>query len=79
MAAIEDLICYVYEELSETERERIEEELHASWPLREKLSVLQESKNRLNRIKLLSPRKQTLEKIMNYAEKTSKLPSNLKA
>ncbi len=79
MATLEALVSYMYGELSPEENRKIEEELQLSWPLREKFAVLKESYWRLERINLLSPRKKTIAHIMEYAAKTSKISSNLKA
>lgn len=79
MAAIEDLISYMYNELSENEQNRVEEELTSSWPLREKLAVLKESQLRLQKMRLLSPRRQTIDQIMKYARKSAVASSKLKA
>lgn len=79
MAAIEDLISYMYNELPENEKKSVEEELASSWPLREKLAVLRESQWRLQKMRLLSPRRQTIDQIMKYARKSTVAPSNLKA
>lgn len=63
----EDLILLMYNELNTDKRNAAEEELEASWPLREKYNVLKESVKRLQNIQLKAPRPQTIEAIMQYA------------
>ena len=54
-------------ELSEEQSKAIAEELTVNWALREKFNVLTEALTRLNSMKLQSPRKQTIQGIMQYA------------
>ena len=54
-------------ELSEEQSKAIAEELTVNWALREKFSVLKQALTRLNSMKLQSPRKQTIQGIMQYA------------
>ena len=66
----EDLLQYLYKETSNEKTEAITNALNSDWSLREKMDVLIVANSELNTIKLLSPRKQTLENIFNYAEKS---------
>ena len=63
----EDLLMYEAGELSEEQSKAIAEELTVNWALREKFNVLKEALTRLNSMKLQSPRKQTIQGIMQYA------------
>ena len=54
-------------ELSEEQSKAIAEELTVNWALREKFNVLKEALTRLNSMKLQSPRRQTIQSIMQYA------------
>ena len=54
-------------ELSEEQSKAIAEELRVNWALREKFSILKEALTRLNSMKLQSPRRQTIQNIMQYA------------
>jgi len=66
----EDLIQYLYEETSPELTSAIQAALKSDWTLREKLEVLSSARQQLNTVQLLSPRKQTLENILKYAEKS---------
>ena len=63
----EDLLLYQSGELNEVQSNAIAEELNVNWALREKFNVLKEAGRRVDALKLLSPRKQTLQNIMRYA------------
>jgi len=63
----EDLLMYEAGELSEEQSKAIAEELAVNWALREKFRVLKEALTRLNSMKLQSPRRQTIQSIMQYA------------
>ena len=63
----EHLLQYLYGEMSESQKAEIENELIINWALNEKLQVLDASCRRLNKIKLLSPRSQTIASILHYA------------
>jgi hypothetical protein len=66
----EDLLQYLYKETGEEKTIAITNALNTNWSLREKMDILMASHSELNTIKLLAPRKQTLENIFNYAEKS---------
>ena len=66
----EDLLQYLYKETSATETTAIEEALKKSWSLREKLSVLKTSMQRLDKIEQ-SPRTEVVLNVLNYAKEKS--------
>ena len=74
-STLEDLVLYMHRELSPAKKAEVEDELQQNWVLREKYNVLLESLNRLNKIKLQSPRMQTINAIMQYANKVTKVSS----
>ena len=65
----EDLLQYIYKETSTEKTAAIKNALASDWTLREKMEEIQTSHTELDTIKLMSPRKQTIENILNYAEK----------
>lgn len=66
----EELIQYLYRETSSARTAEIEEALQHDWTLREKLVVLQNSLEVLNRTFLETPRTEAVVKILNYARET---------
>lgn len=68
-STLEDMLQYIYNEKSETESAAISREIQSNWALQEKYNVLEETVSRLQKTRLLSPRRQTLESIMDYASK----------
>jgi hypothetical protein len=62
----EDLLRYIYQEMSSTEAAGLESELARSWALREKLSVLRSAHERLNNA-IEAPRTQVILNILKYA------------
>ena len=71
----EDLLLYLYKETSPETTAAIEHALQQDWTLREKLSVLKASQERLNAIKE-SPRTEVILNILRYAEKTETITSS---
>ena len=66
----EDLLLYLYKETTPEQTTAIEAALKKDWTLREKLSVLKTSMQRLDKIKK-SPRTEVVLNVLNYArEKT---------
>lgn len=65
----EELIQYLYRETSPARTAEIEETLQHDWTLREKLEVLQNSMQMLNR-PLESPRTEAVMNILTYARET---------
>ncbi len=74
-STLEDLILYMFDELTPHEKAQIESELKIDWALREKYHVLKESCQRLNMMRLNSPREQSIETILKYAKRPSKVSS----
>lgn len=66
----EDLLLYLYKETTPEQTAAIEEALKKDWTLREKLSVLKTSMQRLNKIKQ-TPRTEVVLNILNYAREKS--------
>ena len=65
----EDLLQFLYKETSPEKTAAIKAALESDWSLREKFEVMQTASDRLETI-TLSPRQQTIDFILNYAEKT---------
>ncbi|MEO6731906.1 MAG: hypothetical protein ABIN01_11875 [Ferruginibacter sp.] len=65
----EELIQYLYKETSPARTAQIEETLQNDWSLREKLEVLQNSMQILDR-PLESPRTEAVINVLNYARET---------
>ncbi|HRI22338.1 MAG TPA: hypothetical protein PLA68_15355 [Panacibacter sp.] len=74
-STLEDLVLYMHKELAAAKRAEVESELEQNWALKEKYNVLLESFNRINNIKLQSPRMQTVNAIMQYAGGIAKVSS----
>jgi len=66
----EDLLLYLYKETTPEQTDAIEEALKKDWTLREKLSVLKTSMQRLEKVKQ-SPRTEVVLNILNYAREKS--------
>ncbi len=66
----EELIRYLYNEASAKQVAEIEKALQEDWTLREKLSVLKASQERLNTI-VEKPRTEVVLNILNYAREKS--------
>ncbi len=64
----EDLVQYLYKETSLQKTAKIKDALEKDYSLREKLEVITSAQKRLEAL-TLSPRKKTIENILNYAEK----------
>ena len=69
----EDLILYLYGETDDVITARIKADLDNNWALREKLSVLKLSMDRLDNATTESPSPASLEAIMAYAREKSKV------
>ena len=65
----EELIQYLYKETSPARTAQIEEMLQIDWSLREKLEVLQNSMQMLER-PLEYPRTEAVMNVLNYARET---------
>ena len=66
----EDLLQFLYKETSPEITAAIKAALVSDWSLRESFDILSAAQTELNSVKLLSPRKQSIENILNYAEKS---------
>ena len=66
----EDLIQFLYKETSPDVTAAIQTALISDWSLREQFDILKASHAELDTVKMLSPRKRTIENILNYAEKS---------
>jgi hypothetical protein len=64
----EELLQYLYNETSIEKTAAIKAALHNNWGLREKYNLLKAAQQNLEVI-TLSPRKQTIDNILNYAER----------
>lgn len=64
----EDLILYLYKEMSPEATTTIEKALQEDWTLREKLAVIKTSMERLNSINV-SPRTEIVLNILRHARK----------
>lgn len=64
----EDLLQYLYNETSPQLTAQIKAALETDWSLLEKFEVISSAKQRLEVLKL-SPRQETIDNILNYAEK----------
>jgi hypothetical protein len=66
----EDLLLYLYKETSTTQSKAIEDALEKDWTLREKLAVLKDSMNRLDKL-AISPRTEVILNVLNHAREHS--------
>lgn len=64
----EDLLLYLYNETSTKQTADIKAALETDWSLREKFEELTSAQKNLETIKM-SPSQQTIDNILNYAEK----------
>jgi len=70
----EDLILYLYKETSPEATAAIEQALKEDWTLREKLTVLKTSMERLNSI-VISPRTEVILNVLRNARQDEKITS----
>ena len=70
----EDLILYLYKETSPDATAAIEKALQEDWTLREKLTVLKTSMERLNSI-TVSPRTEVILNVLRHARTEKKVSS----
>lgn len=68
----EDLLLYLYNEVTAEEKSAIEAQLQRDWTLREKLNVLKASLRHLNEISY-SPRTEVVLNILHYNDAISAL------
>lgn len=62
----EELLLYLYKELSPEQMAAIDNELQLNWSLREKLAVMRTAMERLNNI-AVSPRTEVVLSVLRYA------------
>lgn len=67
----EDLLLYLYKEMTPQQTVAIEKGLSNDWTLREKLSVLKTSMQRLDKI-TETPRTEVVLNVLNYARERTK-------
>ncbi len=65
----EDLLQYLYKELSPAENAAIEKAMAEDWTLREKFEVVKRAAKQLSQFNL-SPRTETILSVLKYANKT---------
>lgn len=65
---LDDLLQYLYKETSPEKTEAIAKALENDYSLQEKLKVMSAASKRLDALKM-SPRQDTIDKIMQHAEK----------
>jgi penicillin V acylase-like amidase (Ntn superfamily) len=70
----EDLLLYLYDEMSTEHKKELQATLQADWALEQKYQVLKEAYEKLKSIKLSSPRSKTVASIMQYAGESIQLP-----
>jgi hypothetical protein len=66
---LDELVQYLYNEVSEQKRLAIEAALEHDFELREKLAVMKTAAKRLSALSF-NPRQETIDQIMQYAEKS---------
>jgi hypothetical protein len=69
----EELIQYLYGEVSQELAMDIEKALQNDWSLQQKLAVLKESQQFLDTVKLQQPRKQAISAILDYAKQAAEI------
>jgi len=67
----DDLLRYLYNELTPVEKEALKHALQSDWALREKLQVLTACKRRIDHMTICSPRKETIAQVLQYASELS--------
>ncbi len=63
----EDLLRFIYQETTASENEQIELQLSNDWTLNAKFQVMKTAHERLNKMKLMAPRQETIDRILAYA------------
>jgi hypothetical protein len=69
----EELILYIYGEVPQEQVIEIEKALQTDWSLQQKLTVLKESQQHLDTVKLQQPRKQAISAILDYAKQADEV------
>lgn len=73
----EELLLYLYKELSAEQALAIEEELKSNWALREKLAVMQSAMQRLDSI-VVTPRTEAVLNVLRYAQEAQAVKTTAK-
>lgn len=68
----EDLLEFHYKEMSPERSSEVSQALEESWSLREKMEVIREAAERLNK-SMEAPRQEAIDHILKYASLRSKL------
>lgn len=66
----EDLLLFLYDEMSAERKVEMEAALENDWALSQKYQVLKEAQKRLTNSKLAAPRPKTIAAILQYAEES---------
>ncbi len=74
----EDMIRFLYNEMSAEETAQLLAALEADWTLKEKFDVLKSSKEHLDSLHF-SPRRRAIDNILKYAEDTSPAENSLES
>lgn len=74
-STLEDMVLYMYDDLNGPKKMQMKREMDANWALKEKYNVMKESYDRLHKMKLFSPRQQTIDAILKYASSKSVINS----
>ncbi len=69
---LEDLVQFAYNEASTEKTIAIRKALETDWELREKYEVIASAQKRLDTLSLFTPRKKSVDKILDYAEKATR-------
>jgi hypothetical protein len=69
----EELVQYIYGEVSQEMVQEIEKALPHDWTLHQKLAVLKESRQHLESIPMEQPRKQAVSAILDYARQNAEV------
>jgi hypothetical protein len=64
----DDLLQFLYNEGSTEKREYIQEQLDNDAELLERFNILKSSKNKLDKVKLISPDDRSVDNIFNYSQ-----------
>ncbi|MES2645743.1 MAG: hypothetical protein V4717_02620 [Bacteroidota bacterium] len=68
----EDLLEYQYNEMTPEQRKALEDQLKSNWSLRQKMEVIREAANRLNK-SIEKPRLEVINAIVAYAARHEKV------
>lgn len=66
----EDLLLYLYNEMEDSQKLEVEKALQKDWTLREKLSVLKTSMQRLDKL-IETPRTEVVLNVLHHAQKVN--------